>query len=91
MSALRRAERYATRKCAGMGDPHWWALRNAYLAGLRADRKLLRWALAFVKDQTDALEECHKNRATGEIEPQEVAEEVAAARRWIEEAKGVLG
>ena len=39
MTALRRAERYATRHCAGMGDPHWWALRDAYLAGLRARKR----------------------------------------------------
>lgn len=56
---------------------------------LTKERALLRWAMIFVKNETDILEECHKDPMTGAIEPKEVAEQVAEARKWLEEAEGV--
>ncbi|MDE2098471.1 MAG: hypothetical protein KGL39_14555 [Patescibacteria group bacterium] len=59
-------------------------------AQLQEARELLARALTFVTNETDSLAECHENPDTGYIEPEEVAEEVAAARRWIEAARAIM-
>jgi hypothetical protein len=51
-------------------------------------RILLTWAVEYVENCNTALEECHMNH-DGTIDD-EVAGEVADAKRWLAEAKEAL-
>lgn len=50
---------------------------------------LLTWAIKFVEREADQLERCFRD-ANGEIHPEDVAIDVADARRWLILAKEAL-
>lgn len=51
---------------------------------------LLRWAVAYVKENNDALAQSHTNVRTKEIDCPDVRAEVRDAKRWIRKARAVI-
>lgn len=51
---------------------------------------LLAWAVEFVERETDCLEECHR-WPDGTVREEDAAAQIADARRWLGEAKEMLG
>ena len=62
---------------------------DALSTQLREARELLRWAIEFVTTETIDLANCHRDPASGAIEPRDVAVEVSNARDWIARARRV--
>lgn len=54
-------------------------------------RVLLTWAVEFVARETDILEDCHTLGGTWDGTEPEVQAQVDDARRWLREAKEILG
>ena len=51
---------------------------------------LLTWALDFVEREAGLMAQCHRDPATGEMDDDDVAVEVADAERWVVEAREAL-
>lgn len=56
----------------------------------RTEVELLRWAVPFVKENTEALAKAHTNMRTKEIDCPDVRAEVRDAKRWLRKARAVI-
>ena len=54
-------------------------------------RRLLMWAIKEIQETTDELERSHLDPKTGDVDDPDVEMDISRARRWILEAREVLG
>lgn len=59
-------------------------------AAERTEVALLRWAVPYVKENTEALAKSHTNVRTKEIDCPDVRAEVRDAQRWLRKARAVI-
>lgn len=53
-------------------------------------RKLLRFAIQRIAQDTKALHDCHVLPSTGEVRPESVAAEIRENRDWLAEARKAI-